>query len=77
MKKAKRRQKLTTGSSIRIAREISHLSLEDLARQLRIPISDLKALENDTKILGLERAKRLAYALGIHPSVLLFPDLNG
>jgi len=39
-----------------------------------IPQSTISGIEKNNINLGVERAKVLARALKVHPSVLLFPD---
>lgn len=72
--KSKSRVHLTSGMSVRIAREILSWSQNDLARKVDIPQSTISAIESDRISLGVERAERLALALGVHPAVLLFPN---
>jgi transcriptional regulator with XRE-family HTH domain len=72
--KSKNRIDLSPGASIRIAREILGWSQNTLAEKSGIPQSTISGLESDRIALGVERAKKLAIALGIHPSVLLFPQ---
>lgn len=72
--KSKNRLALSPGDSIRIAREMLELSQNDLAKKTRIPQSTISALESGKTTLGVERAKKLAHALGIHPGVILFPN---
>ncbi|MEQ1663813.1 MAG: helix-turn-helix transcriptional regulator [Bdellovibrionales bacterium] len=38
------------------------------------PQSTISGIESDRISLGVERAKKLAIAMGVHPAVLLFPD---
>lgn len=72
--KSKTRITLTPGSSIRIAREMLGWSQNKLAEKSGIPQSTISGLEANKIALGVERAKKLARTLGIHPSVLLFPQ---
>ena len=46
----------------------------ELARASNVAQSTIAALEADRIRLGVERAKHLAAALGIHPATLLFPN---
>ena len=71
--KAKKRIDVTVGESVKIIRELQHLSQNDLAKLSRIPQSTISAIENDRVQLGVERAKVLARALQCHPAVLVFP----
>jgi transcriptional regulator with XRE-family HTH domain len=72
--KSKARVTLTPGSSVRIAREMLGLSQNQLAAKCKIPQSTISGLESDRIALGVERAKKLAIALKVHPAVLLFPQ---
>ncbi len=72
--KSKTRMNLSPGDSIRVAREILGWSQNDLAKKCKIPQSTISGIESDRIALGVERAKKLAVALGVHPAVLLFPD---
>lgn len=71
---SKRRLKLTSGQAIRIARELLKLTQPDLEKLTGIKQSTISALEHDREKLGLDRAKVLAKALKVHPSVIAFPD---
>lgn len=70
---SKSRIRLTPGVSIRIAREMLGWSQNKLAEKSGIPQSTISGLEANKITLGVERAKKLAVTLSIHPSVLLFP----
>jgi transcriptional regulator with XRE-family HTH domain len=70
---AKRHRINSVGDQVRIAREFNELTQAQLAKKTRIPQGHISAIENDHMELGVERAKRLAIALNVHPAVLLFP----
>ena len=72
-RKAKNRVQLTVGESVRIVRELQELSQNQLAELTGIPQSTISAIESNRTKLGVERAKKLARALQVHPSVLVFP----
>ena len=72
-RKAKKRIQLTVGESVRIVRELQELSQNQLSELTGIPQSTISAIESDRTKLGVERAKKLARALRVHPSVLVFP----
>ncbi len=72
--KSKNRLNLTTGDSLRIAREMLGLSQNELSKLAKIPQSTISAIESDKVSLGVERAKKLALVLNIHPAVILFPN---
>lgn len=65
---------LTPGKAIRIYREAQGLSRAELAARSGLRQSTLSSLEHDRITLGLDRAKALARALKVHPSILAFPD---
>ncbi len=70
--KSKTRMNLSPGDSVRVAREILGWSQNELAKKYKIPQSTISGIESDRIALGVERAKKLALALGVHPAVLLF-----
>lgn len=72
-RKAKKRASLSVGESVRIVRELQELSQNELAELTGIPQSTISAIEHNRVSLGVERAKILARALQVHPSVLVFP----
>jgi transcriptional regulator with XRE-family HTH domain len=72
-RKAKKRIELTVGESVRIVRELQEMSQNDLSGVTGIPQSTISAIEHNRVNLGIERAKVLARALLVHPSVLVFP----
>lgn len=71
--KAKKTVSVSVGESVRIIRELQELSQTDLAKLTGIPQSTISAIENERVNLGVERAKVIARALMVHPSVLVFP----
>ena len=71
--KAKRTVEVSPGESVKILRELQHLSQNELAKLTGIPQSTISAIENDRVRLGVERAKVLARSLRCHPAVLVFP----
>src|SRR5580765_5216190 len=66
--------KLTPGRSLRIARELQGITQAELAEMTGISQPAVSALERDEEQMGIERAKKLARALRVHPAVLAFPD---
>lgn len=72
-RKAKKRIEISVGESVRIVRELQEMSQNDLAKVTGIPQSTISAIEHNRISLGVERAKVLASALQVHPSVLVFP----
>lgn len=72
-RKAKRKTELSVGVAVRTVRELQELSQNELAEITGIPQSTISAIEHDRVKLGVDRAKVLARALRVHPSVLVFP----
>jgi transcriptional regulator with XRE-family HTH domain len=72
-KKARRRIDVTVGESVRILRELQELSQNELSELTGIAQSTISAIENDKVSVGVERAKVIARALRVHPSVIVFP----
>ena len=66
--------KLTPGKAIRIYRIAQGFSQNELAEKSGLKQTTISGLENDRITLGLDRAKAIARALKVHPSVLAFPD---
>ena len=71
---AEQRKKLTSGKVLKRYRELQGISQIELAEKTGLKQATISALENDRISLGVERAKTLARALKIHPSILAFPD---
>lgn len=65
---------LSTGASVRVAREMLEMSQNDLSRITGMSQATISGIEKNRIKLGVERAKVLAVALHVHPAVLLFPD---
>jgi transcriptional regulator with XRE-family HTH domain len=70
----KRYARVSPGRRLRILRELNELTQEQLARASGLTQATLSALETGTKTLGVERAKKLARPLHVHPAVLVFSD---
>lgn len=71
--KSKRQIQLTVGDSVRVVRELQELTQRQLAQVTGIPQTTISAIERNRVKLSVERAKTLARALRVHPSVLAFP----
>ncbi len=54
-------------------RELQEMTQADLAEATGIAQPTLSGIESGRLALGVERAKKLAVALKVHPAVLLFP----
>ena len=70
----KRYARVSPGRRLRILRELNEMTQDELARASGMAQSTISALEKGTKALGVERAKRLARPLHVHPAVLVFSD---
>ena len=72
---AKPYAKLTPGSTVRVFRELQEMTQAELAKVSGVMQPTISAVESGRIALGLERARKLAAALKVHPALLLFPDL--
>lgn len=75
-KKAKIRVKMNPGEMLRTLRDLQGFSQKQLAELSGLTQSNISALENGTSQIGRERALALAFALKVHPAVILFPDFE-
>jgi len=64
----------TPGKALRAFRKNFGITLKDLEDVTRVKESNLSALENDRIEMTSYYAERLGAALGIHPSLLLYPE---
>ena len=71
---AKRYAHLSIGEGLRVLRELQEMTQAELAAESGVPQAAISALENGRLSLGLERARKLARALKVHPAVIAFPD---
>ena len=65
---------LSPGAMVRVARETHEWSQAKLAALSGIPQPAISAIESGRETLGIERAEKLARALRVHPSVLVWPN---
>ena len=70
---SKVRVKLSAGESLRVLRELQEMTQVQLAAASGIPQSTISGMEKGRIPIGLERAKKLAIALSVHPAVIVFP----
>jgi transcriptional regulator with XRE-family HTH domain len=68
---------LSVGDTVRVVRELQAMTQAQLSRRSGVTQPIISGIENGRVSLGVERAKRLARALKVHPAVLLFPDWDG
>lgn len=66
--------KVTPGKIVRARRESLGLTQKDVFDLTGIKTTFLSAVENDKRNLGVETASKIAAAIGLHPSSILFPD---
>jgi transcriptional regulator with XRE-family HTH domain len=71
---ARRRAHLTPGQMLKTVRKLQEMSQKQLADASGVEQPTISGMENGRVELGLERAKRLARALHVHPGVLVFAD---
>ena len=74
--KARVRTRMKPGEMVRTVRELQEMTQVELADAAGITQGALSAIETCRVEIGVERARRLAAALQVHPAVLLFPDLD-
>lgn len=70
---AKTRVSMSPGQSLKVIRELKELSQNELAKISGLPQSTISGMESGRINIGVERAKVLATALGVHPAVIVFP----
>ncbi len=66
--------KVTPGKIVRARRESLGLTQKDVSELTGIKTTFLSAVENDKRNLGVDTASKIAAAIGLHPSSILFPD---
>ena len=66
--------KVTPGKIVRTRRESLGLTQKDIYDLTGIKTTFLSAVENDKRNLGVYTASKIAAAIGLHPSSILFPD---
>lgn len=66
--------KITPGQIVRARRESLGLTQKDVSELTGIKTTFLSAVENDKRNLGVDTASKIAAAIGLHPSSILFPD---
>ena len=71
---ARLRAHMTPGEMLRTLRELQEMSQAELALASGVSQPAISTVESGSAPLGLERARKLAEALRVHPAVLLFPD---
>ncbi len=64
----------TAGKIIKAFRVNFHITQKEMSEVVGITETNLSAIENDRREIGVELATRIGAFLGIHPSLLLFPN---
>ncbi len=67
-------EKVTTGKIVRARRLTLGMTQQDLAELSDVKATFISSVENDKRSLGVHGATKLAIALGLHPSSILFPN---
>jgi transcriptional regulator with XRE-family HTH domain len=65
--------RVTPGKIVRARRESLGLTQKDVFELTGIKANFLSAVENDKRNLGVDTASKIAAAIGLHPSSILFP----
>ena len=76
-KTTRKRTKIRTGDVLRIVREEQGISQEKLAKLSKVNQSRISMIEHHKSKIGIAVAEKLASALRIHPSVLVWPQWEG
>jgi transcriptional regulator with XRE-family HTH domain len=71
---AKRRGRLTPGRALKLVRELQDMTQNELAAKSGLDQSVISAMENERTAIGVERGRKLARALRVHPAVIVFSD---
>lgn len=74
---SKVRIELSPGEMVRIARHFQGMTLSELAKESGIRYQVLQRIEHGLNQVTIERAEKLAKALKIHPSVIVWPNWTG
>jgi len=64
----------TAGKIIRAFRTNFHITQKEMCEIIDVTETNLSAIENDRREIGVDLATRIGAFLGIHPSLLLFPN---
>lgn len=67
-------KKTTAGKTIKSFRTNFNITQQEMSDAIGISSTNLSAIENDRRDLGVEMATKIGAFLGIHPSLLLFPN---
>ena len=64
----------TAGQIIKAFRENFNITQLEMSEALGVSATNLSAIENNRRDLGVEMATRIGAFLGVHPSIILFPN---
>lgn len=64
----------TVGKMIKAFRTNFNVTQKEMSDVVGISETNLSAIENDRREIGIDLATRIGAFLGIHPSLLLFPN---
>lgn len=67
-------KKTSAGKIIKSFRTNFGITQQEMSDTIGISATNLSAIENDRRELGVDLATRISAFLGIHPSLLLFPN---
>ncbi|MCB0407765.1 MAG: helix-turn-helix transcriptional regulator [Bdellovibrionales bacterium] len=67
-------QKTTAGKIVKSFRTNFNITQQEMSDVIGISSTNLSAIENDRRELGVDLATRIGAFLGINPSLLLFPN---
>lgn len=67
-------KKTTSGKIIKSFRTNFKITQSEMSAAIGISATNLSAIENDKRDLGVDLATRIGAFLGVHPSLLLFPN---
>jgi transcriptional regulator with XRE-family HTH domain len=71
---ARLRAHLSPGQMVKTLRKLQGMTQDDLAEASGLDQSVISAMEHERTMIGNDRARKLAKALRVHPSVIAFPD---
>lgn len=65
---------LTPGKAVKMLRELHEMTQAQLAKLSGVPQSAISAIEHGKESVGIERSKKLARVLKVHPATIAFAD---
>ena len=67
-------EKRSSGNVIRARRQSLGLTQKDISEMTGLKTTFISAVENDKRNLGVHTASKIAAAIALHPSSILFPE---